>query len=42
MSQPARASSTAMGRPMERIRPAPVTTATLSSNPVSEEGMAAP
>ena len=35
MSQPARASSTAIGRPIERIRPAPVTTATLSVSPVS-------
>ena len=35
MSQPALASATAIGRPIERIRPAPVTTATLLSNPVS-------
>src|SRR5262249_36776869 len=34
-SQPARASSTAIGRPIESIRPAPVTTATLPSRPVS-------
>ena len=34
-SQPACASSTAMGRPMERMRPAPVTTATLPSRPVN-------
>src|SRR5688572_17359756 len=34
-SQPARASSTAIGRPIDRMRPAPVTTATLPSKPVS-------
>ena len=41
-SQPARASSTAIGRPIERMRPAPVTTATLPSSPVSARSAMAP
>ena len=36
-SHPARASSTAIGRPIERMRPAPVTTATLPSSPVENQ-----